>query len=160
VNTVVIRHRSECRLKLRRVPREYLVAAMPGERDFRVIRRDDDEVFSADDSARLFDRNAAWLAAELARPFDGPTVVITHHAPSPRSVHPRFAGSPLNAAFVSDLEHLIDPAHVKLWIHGHTHDSFDYTVNGVRVVCNPRGYAKAGVNENRHFDPGLVIDLA
>jgi len=45
-----------------------------------------------------------------------------------------------------------------LWIHGHTHDSFDYAVNGVRVVCNPRGYARDGVNENPLFDANFQVE--
>jgi predicted phosphodiesterase len=115
--------------------------------------------FSPDDSTRLFRRHVDWLASRLATAHDGPTVVITHHAPSPRSVHPRFAGSLLNACFVSDLERMLGADRACLWIHGHTHDSFDYRVNGTRVVCNPRGYAKAGVNENPRFDPDFTIDV-
>ncbi|MGH8788924.1 MAG: hypothetical protein ACREYA_28095, partial [Cupriavidus necator] len=76
---------------------------------------------------------------------------------SPRSIHPRFAGSLLNAGFVSNAERLIDGGRVQLWIHGHTHDSFDYTVNGTRVVCNPRGYARDGVNENVLFDANFMV---
>ncbi|KAB2894183.1 MAG: metallophosphoesterase, partial [Burkholderiaceae bacterium] len=78
----------------------------------------------------------------------------------PRSIHPRFAGSPLNASFVSHAEHLLDSRRVQLWIHGHTHDSFDYRLHGTRVVCNPRGYAKDGVNENPRFDPLCTIGVA
>ena len=74
-------------------------------------------------------------------------------------MHPRFAGSLLNACFVSDAEHLLGAGRTGLWVHGHTHDSFDYAVNGTRVICNPRGYARDGVNENPHFDPGLVIEV-
>lgn len=37
--------------------------------------------------------------------------------------------------------------------------SFDYVVNGTRVVCNPRGYASNGVSENPLFDPNLVLEL-
>lgn len=130
-------------------------------RDFSRIREDDDSgvPFSPAGSAARFARHAAWLERRLAAPVDGPTVVITHHAPSPRSVHPRFAGSLLNACFVSDAEHLIDGSRACLWIHGHTHDSFDYVVNGARVVCNPRGYARNGVNENPRFDPDCVVEI-
>ena len=130
-------------------------------RDFSRIRLDDvsGEVFSPAHSARLFAQQSGWLRERLAQPHDGPTVVITHHAPSPRSVHARFAGSVLNACFVSDAEPLLDGRRVQLWIHGHTHDSFDYEVNGTRVLCNPRGYAKDGVNENARFDPGLVVPV-
>lgn len=130
-------------------------------RDFSRIRLAEgrEDMFSPADSAVLFRRNAAWLGAELATTHDGPTVVITHHAPSPRSIHPRFADSLLNACFVSDAEYLLDGSRAGLWIHGHTHDSFDYVVNGTRVVCNPRGYAKGGVNENARFDPALTIEV-
>jgi predicted phosphodiesterase len=124
-------------------------------RDFERI-----EDFSAERSARLFERNAAWLERTLREPHEGPTVVVTHHAPSPRSIHARFAGSLLNGCFVSDAERLVDGRRCALWIHGHTHDSFDYGLNGARVLCNPRGYAKGGVDENARFDPGLVVNLA
>jgi predicted phosphodiesterase len=127
-------------------------------RDFSRIRLGESR-FTPEASAALFARHAAWLAAKLAQPHAGPTVVITHHAPSRKSIHPRFANSPLNACFVSDAEHLIDGRRAGLWIHGHTHDSFDYVVNGTRVLCNPRGYAKDGVNENSLFDARLSVEV-
>lgn len=127
-------------------------------RDFAAIRNADDSVFTPTDACTLFAEQYAWLAAVLDEPFAGPTVVITHHAPTPHSVHPRFADSPVSAAFVSDCTALMGRA--VLWIHGHTHDSFDYTVNGTRVVCNPRGYNSNGTNENPHFDPCLCIEVA
>ena len=136
-------------------------AALRFMRDFERIHVDEarTERFTPAHSAALFARDAAWLAGKLAESHPGPTVVITHHAPSPRSIHPRFAGSPLNACFVSDAEHLLDGGHAQLWIHGHTHDSFDYGVNGTRVVCNPRGYARDGVNENAAFDPTFSVEV-
>lgn len=115
--------------------------------------------FTPQHSQALFDRTAAWLDAQLQEPFDGPTVVITHHAPSPRSIHARFEGSPINGCFVSDLERLMGAPRVPLWIHGHTHNSFDYTVRGTRVLCNPRGYVLQGVGENPAFDPALVVQV-
>ncbi len=116
-------------------------------------------LFTPHDSQALFDRTAAWLEAQLALRFDGPTVVVTHHAPSPRSIHARFDGSLLNGCFVSDLERLMGAERVALWIHGHTHDSFDYGVRGTRVLCNPRGYVVQGVGENAAFDPALVVEV-
>lgn len=68
-------------------------------------------------------------------------VVISHHAPSYLSSHARYAGDPLNSAFCSDSTDLMERnPNIKLFIHGHTHDSFDYMVYDSRVVCNPRGY--------------------
>jgi calcineurin-like phosphoesterase family protein len=80
-------------------------------------------------------------------------VVITHHAPHPGSIAPKFATHPLNPAFVSNLEHLMGRA--QLWIHGHTHRAFDYTVRGTRVVCNPRGNA----DEVTGFLGDLVVEV-
>lgn len=130
-------------------------------RDFSRIRLDDTggAGFTPDECAARFARHADWLARRLETPHEGPTVVVTHHAPSPRSIHPRFAGSLLNACFVSDAEHLFGAARACAWIHGHTHDSFDYRLDGTRVVCNPRGYAKDGVDENASFDPDFMIDV-
>ena len=80
-------------------------------------------------------------------------VVITHHSPSYRSIHPKWGNDPINYYFSSNCEKLMDG--VDLWIHGHTHDSFDYMVDKTRVVCNPKGYG----NENRSFNPSLVVEV-
>ena len=69
-------------------------------------------------------------------------VVVGHHAPSKQSTHPRYEDqSVINGAYSSDLTELIlDHPRIKAWIHGHTHDSFDYMIGSCRVICNPRGY--------------------
>jgi len=130
-------------------------------RDFSVIHveESDSRLFTPDDAAALCSANAQWLEERLAEPHAGPTVVITHHAPSRRSIHSRFSGSLLNGCFVSDLRHLVDGERTQLWVHGHTHDSFDYMLHRTRVVCNPRGYAKNGVNENPLFDSNFVVEI-
>lgn len=133
--------------------------------DFRAIR-DREGLFTPETSVELHEASRRWLAERLAEPFPGTTVVITHHAPHPLSIHSRFAAHPVNGGFVSNLEDMMGVA--TLWIHGHTHNSFDYSVNGTRVVCNPRGYVfvkkapKDGAvlavkAENAEFDPGLTI---
>ena len=131
-------------------------------RDFQKIRLDDasGRLFTPDDCAALCRVNARWLEQRLAAAYAGPTVVITHHAPTRQSIHPRFAGSLLNGCFVSDLDRLTGADRAQLWIHGHTHDSFDYEANGTRVVCNPRGYSREGVNENPAFDSGFMVEIA
>lgn len=137
------------------------VAGRRFTRDFSRIRlrEDGDALFTPSHSTDTFDDQASWLEAQLSQAFDGPTVVITHHAPARGSVHPRFDGSLINACFVSNAEHLLDGTKVRLWVHGHMHDSFDYAVNGTRIVCNPRGYIKQGVTENAMFDPAFTIDI-
>ncbi len=137
-----------------------ITAAKSYMRDFQVIRAgpDAERLFTPEDAAAIWHDSAQWLASRLATPHPGPTIVVTHHAPSPRSIHARFADSLINICFVSRAEHLLD-GRAALWVHGHTHDSFDYVVNGTRVVCNPRGYAQGGTNENRVFDPALIVTV-
>jgi Icc-related predicted phosphoesterase len=96
-----------------------------------------------------------FLQTVMQAKHQGATVVITHHAPHPRSLHPRYEKDLLSAAYVSDLEDLILAAAPKLWLHGHVHASFDYAVGKTRVLCNPHGYG----NENPDFNPGLVVEV-
>ena len=83
------------------------------------------------------------------------TVVVTHHAPSPRSIHGKYKDDLLNAAFVSNLESLISEYQPTLWVHGHVHSFWDYQLGDTRIVCNPRGYG----DENPDFNPSLVIEI-
>jgi 3',5'-cyclic AMP phosphodiesterase CpdA len=76
----------------------------------------------------------------LDRHDGSPTVVVTHHAPSRYSIAPRFENDISSAAFASDLAALIIERGPALWVHGHVHDLFDYTLGKTRVLCNPRGY--------------------
>lgn len=89
-------------------------------------------------SQQLFQASRDWLTAQLAEPFAGPTVVVTHHAPSARSIPPQYVGDSLSPAFASDLEHLVQQC--DLWLHGHVHDALDYRIGRARVVANPGGY--------------------
>lgn len=69
-------------------------------------------------------------------------VVVGHHAPSTRSIHPRYGNDYIvNGAYASDLtDIMLDNENIVLWTHGHTHHQYDYMVGKTRVVCNPRGY--------------------
>lgn len=110
------------------------------------------------DTAKLHAEHRAWLARRLDMPFAGPTVVVTHMAPSRRSVAPDYASDPVSAAFASDVEDLVSKAN--LWIHGHTHTSFDYVIGQCRVVANPLGYmTRGGTAENHSFNPNLIVEL-
>ncbi len=98
----------------------------------------------------------AWLSNALSVDFEGPTVVITHFAPSLRSADPRYGLSPGTAGFCNALDHLIPKASV--WIHGHLHCAHDYLLENCRVIANPFGYARK--NEQVHFDPQKTIRVA
>ena len=111
--------------------------------------------FRPAEALMLHKGSRSFLEDELAKPFDGATVVVTHHAPHPHSMHSRYGSDLLSAAYVSDLTAVIDAGQPNLWMHGHIHESFDYRVGATRVVCDPHGYGA----ENPNFDPGLVVEV-
>jgi Icc-related predicted phosphoesterase len=100
-----------------------------------------------------------WLSENLDKGQDPQkTVVVTHHAPHPNSIPDRYKENLLSAAYASDLTPLMGKA--STWIHGHVHSSLDYTVNGTRIVANPRGYShKNGGMENAAFNPALILEI-
>lgn len=111
------------------------------------------------DTLRIHRAHRRWLRAKLSEPFDGPTVVVTHHAPDRRSLSPRYGNDWVSAGFVSELPRTFFDNPV-LWVHGHTHTSFDYRVRNCRVVCNPRGYMNGDSTfENTDFQPELIIEV-
>ena len=83
-------------------------------------------------------------------------VVVTHHAPSPVAVHYRYAGSPIDPAYISDLDAMIVHLRPALWIHGHVHHAVNATVGRTWVLANPLGI---GFLEEADFVPDLVVAL-
>ena len=111
------------------------------------------------DTVRFHSAARQYVTLALASGDPRRTVVVTHHAPHRGSLAARYAEDLTSAAFVSDLGMLMGRA--ALWIHGHTHTSFDYAVNGTRVVCNPRGYCSpdGSRRENPAFDWNRVVEI-
>lgn len=132
-------------------------AGIHGLNDFSQIN-EGVSLFTPGDAVRLCNTSIRWLKSKLFdSSYEGKTVVITHHLPSMLSVAERYKNDILSACFASNLDRLF--GHSELWIHGHTHDSFDYTANGTSVICNPRGYVFRAKQENLKFNPEFVVEL-
>jgi predicted phosphohydrolase len=125
--------------------------------DYEVITwSEEGRTLRPEDTRALHAASRQWLAERLAAPHDGPTVVITHHAPllPERPVSP--VHQALVGAFASDLSSLMDGDRVDVWIYGHLHRVADLDVAGTHLVCNPRGYPHEPVEA---FDPTLVLEV-
>lgn len=85
----------------------------------------------------VYGRNRESLAFLAAQDAD---VVVTHHLPSYRSVHPKYAGEPTNLFFLCNVDEIVKNSGAKYWLHGHTHTPADYMLGDTNVICNPRGY--------------------
>ena len=122
--------------------------------DYDLIKNRGDKIFATDTIA-LFKKSVAYLELALAM-SNGPTVVVTHHGPSFKSVHPIFRNSGINGAFTSNCERLMYDHDIDYWLQGHTHQTSSYEVNGCKVRMNPFGY---GAAENLHFDPVFRVEI-
>lgn len=105
--------------------------------DFQLIREQGGRL-TPQRTAEAFAQSAYWLDQQIAA-ADRPLLVVTHHAPTPATVAPWFAGQISTTAFHSDADHLLR-APVRMWVHGHTHYNADGLVSGVRVLSNQWGY--------------------
>lgn len=103
---------------------------------------------------RVAQETRAWLRQQIAEPFAGKTVVITHFPPLMQFV-PDFGSPPnLRAAYGNDWVEFVG-MNIDLWVFGHTHHPIDEVLEGTRFVSNPRGYPNEGVA----FDSQLVVTL-
>lgn len=98
------------------------------------------------DALRMHTKSVRLLRSKLLHPYEGQTLVMSHHGVHRKSIHEQYARSMENGAFVSDLHQLIDDVCPDVMVHGHVHNSADYTVcnatsgGSTRVITNPRGY--------------------
>lgn len=118
-----------------------------------------ERLWSTVDSRKEFAEFDRFLQRELkTKRYDAKNeydarVVVSHFVPHRRSVAQRFKADLITPYFASDMSHIMP--YCDLWIHGHTHDSFDYMLGDTRVVCNPRGYPQ----QPSEFDPFFTVDI-
>nr|WP_313014162.1 metallophosphoesterase [Brucella intermedia] len=112
--------------------------------DFEAIRLRNGRRYEPAYMLSLHRSNAAYIRRELEKPFDGLTIVLTHHLPHPDCTPEIYRGAEANYLFCSSefafgniFESADAPA---LWVCGHTHHALDVEIGRTRVVCNPLGY--------------------
>ncbi len=106
--------------------------------------------------SRLHSRSKQWLENELAQPFTGKTIVVTHHAPTEWSWDDT-RNSLKKLAYCNDLKYLFHEHEIEAWFHGHIHTPGDYRIAGGRILSNPRGYVGRKVVEN--FDQNKTVEI-
>lgn len=145
--------------RVRRGVADFTAIRVPDEMGCRATGKstENDTVYrymEPEDQVALFEDSVTWLRTKLAEPFDGTTVVVTHHGVSSSCQHPGFPLDMISAAFWSNLEELVEQA--DLWIFGHTHACLDIEVRGTRLVSNQGGYPREYVSG---FEPNKLVDV-
>ncbi|EPM65745.1 metallophosphoesterase [Pseudomonas syringae pv. theae ICMP 3923] len=121
--------------------------------DFKLIRTGPNyRRIRPDDIAERNRFSKRWLAAELAKPFAGPSVVITHHSPLVEVGGEEHEGH-LTAAYCNAWHALVIQADA--WIFGHTHHAVDVRLGGCHLISNPRGYP----GETTGFDATEIVEI-
>jgi predicted phosphodiesterase len=118
--------------------------AMP---DFKIVKYFDGEnytKYTPQQSVKEHEKSLQYIQHVLQNSKEKDCIVVTHHTPSHKSIAPKYKNEELiNGAFHNNLDYLMELTdNIKLWVHGHTHDSFHYTIGITPVVCNPRGYPR------------------
>jgi Icc-related predicted phosphoesterase len=109
--------------------------------DYRLIRRDPSYSRMRPADTRVQHKaSLRWLEKSLKESKTKKNVVVTHHAPSKKSVPDLFQKHMVSAAFASNLDDFILDTKPQIWVHGHIHQAVDYTIGQTRVICNPMGY--------------------
>lgn len=138
----------------------YMEAAQRGIADYDVIYGREGKTITPRDTLELHKKAVSWLETELAKPFNGKTVVITHFAPHPGCVATEYEGSDLSPYFVTDLSGLMERFRIDVWCYGHTHTNTDFIAEGgCRVISNQKGYPRERLVGNIAFNPQWVIEI-
>ncbi len=98
-----------------------------------------------------------WLEEQLSIPYSGPTVVITHFAPVPECIDPKWAGSELSPYFINRLNDMIWKWQPDFWFYGHTHSNINLTLGKTRIMANQKGHDK---HTPPDYQPELIIPIA
>jgi len=112
--------------------------------DYRyIINSVEKRYLKPDDTVSIFKQFIESLSKTYDEFHDKNIIVMSHHAPSFGSSHPRYLGDPLSYAFCSHLENFIlQRPRIKYWFHGHVHYRTSYTIgeSTTMILTNPRGY--------------------
>lgn len=137
-----------------------MVAARQNINDYWMIYAREGQRLEPHDTRALHKESVSWLEAELAKPFLGKTVVVTHFAPHRGCVAAQHQNSELSPYFVTDLSWLMKKHQIDLWCHGHTHTNNDFIAeNGCRVVSNQRGYPREFEARSLFFDEHKALSI-
>lgn len=138
----------------------YMAIAKRNINDYWMIQAHGGTRLEPRDTLALHRKAVRWLDTELAKPFDGKTVVITHFSPHRGCVEPKYVGSDFSPYFVTDMSWLMVKHRIAVWCYGHTHGNTDFEAeNGCRVISNQLGYPSERVRADNGFRPDLVIEL-
>ena len=135
-----------------------MIRASQALNDHHLIRNGGD-VFRTVDALEIHRKTVAWLSVEVprARSDSDVVIVMTHHAPIPDAIPPKYQGNDLSPAFASDLREQIKKWRPDVWVWGHTHHSMQTILGRTLLVSAQRGYI--GVEPGAEAFVPVVVEI-
>lgn len=138
-------------------PIEYGIICQEKMNDYKQIRKDPSySKIRSIDTFNMHKRSVNWLQKSLQKSNSDKNIVITHHAPSIKSVPNKYKEDPLTSAYASNLEALILKFQPIYWIHGHIHTPVRYKIGQTEIICNPHGYLDEPYNG---YERELILEI-
>lgn len=92
------------------------------------------------DTIKMHNEFMDGLKSAIASKTTDKLVVVSHHAPIYKP-NPRFGFDNVSYAYFStEAESIMLDNKIDLWLHGHTHQSYETMVGDTKVVANAHGY--------------------
>jgi Icc-related predicted phosphoesterase len=124
--------------------------------DYKLIRRDPSYAkLRSIDTYLIHQASIQWLKSSLESSLTKQNIVISHHAPSIKSMPVSYREDVVSAAYASNLESFILTHQPNYWIHRHIHEPCNYYIGNTNIICNPHGYIH---EKYQGFNPGLMIE--
>lgn len=128
-----------------------------GMSDFRVIKYNGSR-FSASKYNQLHQESLDFIVEEINKPFEGKTIVVTHHVPTFLHYPEMYKGSALTEGFAVELFDLIQDSNIDYWIYGHHHNNTpDFKIGNTQMLTNQLGYVSQ--YENALFSTAKTFQI-
>ena len=110
-----------------------------------------------DDTIHEHKNTIEWFKQALPT-LRGKVVVVTHHAPSFRSISEDYVTHETIGAYASDVESIIYEHEPTCGIHGHIHDTRDYMIGIPVLYVTHEGYPRKD-DTNGNFDINHAVTI-
>lgn len=138
-------------------PIEYGIICQSVMNDYKMIKRDPSySKMRSIDTYKVHQVSRIALERSLSESGKSKNIVITHHAPSLKSVPEKYTKDPVTSAYASNMDDFILKHQPDFWIHGHIHTPTRYHIGNTEIICNPHGYIDDPYNG---YERELIIEI-
>ncbi len=113
----------------------------------------------------MADSDFQFINEQIENFKDNKIIMVTHFPPIQTGTsHPKYSGEPdtIKKYFTwpdNTLSLFNKYNNIKCWISGHTHYSYDFTENNIRLLSNQTGYRTEMLNHESKFNDNTLYEI-